>query len=182
MGIQDLAQRLKKLLPRNDEERRIFTFALGAIYAASWAEALGYSDTTEPNAAELVDQARRPVLDGLAKGIRPHEGRWVAGFYFNDALFRTDVAFERLIRYVTRDYARVAAARDVLPLNLYDAWNPIHEEAIGLKHYPHRGRRTPHGELLMSLDALVCGLQWCFDQPQRTDKPIVRRWQHFGPS
>jgi len=175
MNAKEFARRLKNLSPRNDEEHRIFTFTLGAIYAAACAEILDYSETTEPTPGDLVDQARQAVLDGLSEGELPYGGRWAAGFYFNSALFRTDVAFERLVRYITRDYETRRPAKHVLPLGLGLAWAPIHKEVIGMKHHPHLGRRTPYGELLEGLDALIRGLEWCFGCPEQTTPPRVRQ-------
>ena len=178
MSIAEVARRLKNLSPRNDEEYRIFTFALGAIYAAANAEALDFSHTTEPEPGELVRQAQS-VLNSLATGDMPRGNRWTAGYYFNDALFRTDVAFERLVRYMRRDYAGELGAQEVLSSDIRAAWDPIHEEVIGMKHYPHRGRRTQSDELMTGLDAFIRGFERCLRDPERTAEPRVRRPGHL---
>jgi hypothetical protein len=83
------------------------------------------------------------------------DGFWIAGFYLNNALFRTAAVYHRILKVVT-------GAVDAVPplqfkaLGLYARWNSIrlykvHTQVNELKHDP---QGVHHGRLVSYADAL----------------------------
>ena len=126
---------------------------LGAVYALILARHGDFADrTVGPIEVEAV--VRR--AGDLGKGRVRLDGKWMAGFHFNSALFRCAAVYHRLLKIVvskrtTHDWApqlRTEAA------NLYQQWrgsawssghiHAIHEQVNDLKHTPQgvHNRRT----------------------------------------
>jgi hypothetical protein len=78
---------------------------------------------------DFTDRTDRPTkIDAVAKrafkiaaGSVRTDGKWIAGFYFNDALFRTAAVYHRVLKIVVGENAYVPA---LLPKakNLFTHW------------------------------------------------------------
>src|SRR5262245_34968299 len=103
MSLQQIAGQLSQLKANTPERAGLILYASGALYSAFEAKKHGFVDrVADPNRwrAELND-AQLAATD-IAKGRRPAKSTWVWIVHFNNALFRLDVGFERVVRYVTR--------------------------------------------------------------------------------
>ena len=91
----------------NPSEATLCNFAFGALYAFDRAIALGYLDLwhDEHRHAQNEKISKRQakevthLADHLSAGRSLPSGSWLAGYYYNDALIRTDVCYEQLVRY-----------------------------------------------------------------------------------
>jgi hypothetical protein len=92
----------------------------------------------------------RAAALGIAKGEPPSTGRSVAGYYFNDALFRLDVGFETALRHLTgQKNGRIedvtATAKAMIDSSLMRHWHPVRDELNTLKHR-NPEQKTRHAE------------------------------------
>jgi hypothetical protein len=105
--IRILAAEIAAMRSRNPSEATLYNFAFGALYAFERAIALGYLDQWHEEhrrvQAEKISKSRAREVTHLAAhlsaGRSLPSGRWLAGYYYNDALIRTDVCYEQLARY-----------------------------------------------------------------------------------
>src|SRR5262245_31527055 len=127
---ESLAERLVQLSPRRSDEGDLVSVALGAVYALKRAVELDYSDRDITSWSD-TQKAGRIIGQGRALA----SGRYMAGYYFNDAILRLDVAYENVLRFITglMDYedqeTLVAKAKSKgIPHDLLMHWPLIHEE------------------------------------------------------
>ncbi len=116
---------------------------LGAVQALFLARSCSFED-------RVGKQIELPVLqkraEGLAEGRIRTDGKWIAGFYFNSALFRLSAVYHRLLKVVldtpnARDH--VGDLRDKVAAK-YKYWtsadwssrriSELHKEVNTLKH------------------------------------------------
>lgn len=105
--IRSLAAEIAAMKPRNPSEATLYNFAFGALYAFQRAIALEYLDQWRQEhgrvQTERISKRRarevRHLANHLSAGRSLPSGRWLAGYYFNDALIRADVCYEQLARY-----------------------------------------------------------------------------------
>src|SRR5262245_58955300 len=106
MDIFNLVERIKLLSPRTEEEASILALIFGAVYATALAEKYGYTLRKSHGGKDLVKEITAFVDTIVHKRIvpidlsTPEENFWLSGLYFNDAVVRTDIAFEWTARYV----------------------------------------------------------------------------------
>lgn len=108
---------------------------LGAVYALIWAHERGFRGKAGRSEFE-------PVLTratDLANGDMRETGNWMAGFHFNNAMFRISAIFDRLPKALAGDSNRAAAEylkrRGSAWVNT-DA-HAIRTQVNDLKHEPH---------------------------------------------
>jgi hypothetical protein len=161
-----LANRMRTLRRENDQERGIYSFTLAALYAVSKALDLGVS---RRRTSRLPDE--EPILAQLEEGRVPCSGNWLAGYYYNDALLRVDIAFEAIARRRSglagdEDIKRLIAEADRHGLNrkFLSRWPDVRREVNAMKHRNpeqiKRHRRVPKGldegeRLLSAVEALA---------------------------
>jgi hypothetical protein len=88
--------------------------------------------------------AIRADAERLAHGEQRIEGLWLAGYYFNDALFRISAVYHRYLQLVVYPFSRGDNyVNDLLPEVLmqrgpweHDSISQIHDEVNTLKHVP----------------------------------------------
>lgn len=118
---------------------------LGAVYSLIFAVANGYVDRPTALDKSSIDSVITRAND-LASGHVRTDGKWIAGFYFNNALFRLAAIYHRELKVV----AGKEKARDFVEALLPEArsrfkaakgcdWaniqiTKIHTEVNGLKH------------------------------------------------
>jgi hypothetical protein len=127
---------------------------LGAIYALAYAKKSEFQDrpTIPIEVPTVVTRAEQ-----LAKGLVRTDGKWMAGFYFNSALFRLSGTYHRALTIVVGHGGDVGNLRPDAE-QLYRGWTgkewgnsnvrAIHGQVVDLKHIPKgtfEHRRTDAG-------------------------------------
>jgi len=136
--LTELANRLAALSPRNAEDVGFMSVTVGAIYALRSALWSGY--VGRPSHQTLRGHVDKAAA-ALARSVRPATKTYLAGYYFNDALLRLDIAYENLIRRITRcrsderidDLIEAAGKKGIDPARFHE-WRKIRREVGGLKH------------------------------------------------
>src|SRR6202140_1060600 len=118
---------------------------LGAVYSLMYAK--HYKFSSRPQALGQNDirnvlvRAREMAVSKLRT-----EGKWTAGFYFNNALFRTSAVYHRALKIVTGNEEKDKNVGELRPVaeELYKRargvpWvntsvREVHKEVTGLKH------------------------------------------------
>lgn len=159
----------------------LYNFALGAIYSLARAEQLGYPrQSQEPDWVwRRMEEAKGLVLRMLVDGQPPEQGEWLAGFYFNDAIVRLDLAFEHILRYVGNlgptSAIREVAARKRFPSELLTIWSERGRNADNmLKHRSLESLEDPgmsFTDALSVMENLVCALNWVVRNPSPQQIP-----------
>jgi hypothetical protein len=179
MNPYDLAKRITSLESRNENEACLVTFAFGATYALAQAKELGYTDRgLHDNWKDRVKEARLLAsnLHSPKRSRLEKDNQWLAGFHFNNALFRTDVGFERVTRHIALDALKMddwralsdKGRRAGLPSELIDQWKRLRAEVVAMKHHNaelFKKDRMSYGEAFEALDRLISAIQWCFEKP-----------------
>jgi hypothetical protein len=171
MGLPECAALIANLNPRNEEETGLITFALGAVCCAVKAEQLGFTSQRDPDHWKDRRSEVLKIAQSLgAGGPLPHDGEWLANVYFNSALFRIDVAFERIARYVTQlnghegfqELLKRANKRG-LSTSLLAPWAKVRNDVNALKHRNPEALKRPTispPELVDALDCLIRSVDW----------------------
>jgi hypothetical protein len=87
--VSELAHRLAELNPVDREGEGLMSVAIGVMYALHSALAQDYSDADGTAFSHV-----RKAAEALARGQTPQTQKYLAGYYFNDALLRLDIAYE----------------------------------------------------------------------------------------
>jgi hypothetical protein len=104
----------------------------------------------------------------------PEEKVWLAGFYFDDALMRTDIAFEWIARcvvgipsnerrrYDKKKLSKKAQQRNVPQASL-DSWQAISDEIDVFEHHNQFAQdRMDDDSFIKALENLIITLEWYF--------------------
>jgi hypothetical protein len=183
MDIFNLAERIKLLSPRTEEEASILALTLGAVYATALADKYGYT-VRKSHGGKALGKEISSFVDAMIHNkvvpidpSTPEENFWLSGLYFNDAVVRTDIAFEWTARYVVgidpkcygpknlRDRARQRG----FPQKSLDAWTTIGIEVNRLKHRNQFTQdRMDYLGFCEVLENLILAVEWCFASPARS--------------
>lgn len=125
---------------------------LGAVYALIRAKQEGFRDRPGRTIAikPVVQRAGR-----IAAGSLKTDGLWIAGFYFNNALFRTAAVYHRILKVITGGNGFVPALLPTATAR-YPNWDntqlsKVHSQVNELKHDPqgvYHGRTVTYEEAL----------------------------------
>jgi hypothetical protein len=129
---------------------------LGAVYALIQAKHYKFADRAD-RSIDIKPVALRAAQ--IAKGRVRTDGQWVAGFYFNNALFRTAAVYHRILKIV------VGQERGYVPALLpeaqkrYPRWtsaeiDKVHNQVNDLKHTP----RGVHDQRTVTYDDAVAAI------------------------
>ncbi|OGW65609.1 MAG: hypothetical protein A3H49_03215 [Nitrospirae bacterium RIFCSPLOWO2_02_FULL_62_14] len=171
--IVEMASQLSQMTPKGVEQETFYNFAFGALHALARAEELGYRNQNKA----LGKSARRSaVVKKLAariakRGITISRGEWLAGYYYNDALLRMDIAYEHALRYRTGGKNGNAsqqikkALNGGMPKQLLDpSWIRLrYKEANPLKHHSEKFGEGPEIEpddAVKILEDLIKTVKW----------------------
>jgi|ERR1022692_1157430 hypothetical protein len=139
---------------------------LGAVYALIQTKHHHFADR-EGRPIDIKHVAQRAAQ--IAKGRVRTTGQWIAGFYFNNALFRTAAVYDRVLKIVVGKAAKVDKLRREAQI-LYPHWTCsklglVNSQVNDLKHTPrgvHDQRTVTYddcvaaiGELLDLIDAWI---------------------------
>ena len=175
--LKRLASRIGSVTPKDPEQATLYNFGFGAIYALARAEELGY--TSHARAPGIGMQRSREVkrcaTAMMGRDQLPRKGKWLAGFYFNDALIRADVSYEHVTRYFTKkrngnidDLIKKALSRGFPKKMLEPAWRDIRREVNKLKHKSLRFSEGPiidYGPALIAVSTLIDAVAWVLKRP-----------------
>ena len=189
MNPYDLAKRITSLDATNENEACLTTFAFGATYALARAKELGYTDRgLHDNWKDRVKEARLLAsnLHSPKRNRLEKDNKWLAGFHFNNALFRTDVGFERVTRHIALDATKKddrktlsdKARKAGLARDLIIPWKRLRDEVNDMKHHNaelFKKDRMSYQEAIEALDRLIRAIQWCFEQPSDWKKQRAGR-------
>jgi len=144
---------------------------LGAVYALILAKHADFTDRlTRPIEIAAVEKRAKQIAAGKVRT----DGKWMAGFHFNSALFRTAAVYHGILKIVVGRVAYVHELRG-RARELYRQWNHsdwtsdklemVHSQVNDLKHSPrgiHDQRTVAYqdavsavGELLDLIEAWV---------------------------
>ena len=163
--VARFANRIEKLLaarPTDPHLRDTLDLFLGVLYALALAKMEGFVDRTK--ASTQVTAITRRAADVAAGKIRL-DGKWMAGFHFNSALFRIAAVYHRLLKIVV-DNPDTGETVDVLrpkATKRYARWtghswsrtnaDAIHGEVTRLKHKPSATLNQRRAKFAQAFDA-----------------------------
>ena len=162
--LASCARRIGQLLKSpavtaNAEAQSSLDDFLGAVYALIRAKHEGFRD--RPGRTIAI----RPVAQRAARiaaGNLKTEGLWIAGFYFNNALFRTAAVYHRMLKVVTGGNGYVPTllpkARKQHPSWTSTELSKVHDQVNELKHDPrgiYHGRTVTYAEALAAACELL---------------------------
>ncbi|HVS89310.1 MAG TPA: hypothetical protein VHF01_13955 [Candidatus Acidoferrum sp.] len=115
---------------------------LGVLYALIFAKHNNFEERSGPIEVPAVVKRAENVAEGTVRT----SGKWLAGFYFNSALFRIAAAYHRGLKVVSRNETCRLYKADLLKIvepefpkwqhtnldNVYDEVNDLKHEAEGL--------------------------------------------------
>jgi hypothetical protein len=111
--LGELAGRLAELRTVESEDLGLISVAVGAVYAVKAAAKSGYSGRS----SHRTQQGHvRKVAEALARGETPQTDVYLAGYYFNDSLLRLDIAYEGVLRRITRQRGGDKRIADLIDL------------------------------------------------------------------
>lgn len=166
MSLAQLASRLSILKANTPEKAGLITFTIGALYSAFEAQKCGFTDRITHSERWRIELNDALLAAGdIAAARRSSKTSWVGIVHFNSALMRIDVAFERLIRYVTRntsgriDVLIRLARKKGIPSKPLRSWEKIRGQEVNvLKHRSPSAlirKRMKYAEMLKALEDLV---------------------------
>jgi hypothetical protein len=139
---------------------------LGAVYTLIFAVHYGFDDRPQPLTVKDINAVLVRAQD-MAIGRVRIEGKWTAGFFFSNALFRIASVYHRSLKTVTGKNGWAGPLAKIAKRK-YKAvrgrgWKDktlerIHEEVNGLKHDPKgilRGRKTEFQHAEKAVDELL---------------------------
>jgi hypothetical protein len=148
---------------------------LGAIYAMIFARLTGFTDRVGVP-IELDKVSIR--AEQIALGRVRTDGKWMAGFHFNSALFRIAAAYHRALKIVLEELTSKEYAPALRPraAERYRAWKSkdwqstcneaVYAEVNHLKHTPegvYEGRQVQFKDALSATEELLELIEaWAF--------------------
>jgi hypothetical protein len=140
--LASCARRISRLLKSpavtaNAEAQSSLDDFLGAVYALIRAKQEGFRDWPgRPIAIRPVAHRAARIAGGNLKT----DGLWIAGFYFNNALFRTAAVYHRMLKVITGANGYVPALLPTARAR-YPNWDntqlsKVHSQVNELKHEP----------------------------------------------
>jgi hypothetical protein len=149
LKLTALAGRIAQLLHSKPQPKQSLQACLddllGAVYSLMYAKHYKFDSRPRPlgqkDIQNVLVRARKMAVSKLRT-----EGKWTAGFYFNNALFRTSAVYHRSLKILTGSEESNKGLRDLGPLadKLYqetrkvpwanESVRKVHCEVNGLKH------------------------------------------------
>ena len=150
---------------------------LGAVYCLIHAKHHDFEDrTNKPIETDVIQKRASEIKNGEVR----IDGKWIAGWHFNGALFRIAAVFHRLLKLAegdpeSREYVpallpRVNARYKVLTGNDWSSnrTNAIHDEVNTLKHSPqalYSARKATFDDALNGINELLDLFETCIITP-----------------
>lgn len=171
--LMELSQRIAVLLESPGVKASQYLQAslddmLGAVYSLMLAKHYDYSERPKGSPPEIQAVINR--AKDMAAGKVRTDGKWTAGFYLNNALFRVSAVYHRILKIVAARQTDQVYVRDLLPeaeARYQSAtgrpWNytnvkEIHEEVNTLKHTAdgvYGGRQVTFRQVVLALGEML---------------------------
>jgi hypothetical protein len=141
---------------------------LGAVYSLIYARSRDYDDRQQTLGPQDIQAVRVRASDMSIRRVRT-EGKWTAGFYFNNSLFRVSAIYHRALKIVTgKEKETYADTLRPIAESLFQNWEnrgwtstnlaKLHREVNELKHTPdgiYQGRDIQFSEATSAVDELL---------------------------
>jgi hypothetical protein len=142
---------------------------LGAVYSLIYARNHDYDDRQQALGQSEMRSVHIRATD-MGTGKVRVEGKWTAGFYFNNALFRISAIYHRALKIVANKEAKRDWADTLRPVaeSLFQSWENrlwtntslvnLHKEVNDLKHTAsgnYHGREVKFPEAVSALNELL---------------------------
>ncbi len=170
--LRCIAGHLARLSPSSGQQSTPLNFAVGALLALTKAEQLDYPSLKSSGTRGLrMWRKAKGICLEIERGLDlPTHGEWLAGYYFNDGIIRIAVAYEHIVRHVTKLHGNESfrrlkreAVREGLKTEWVSSWESVHKEVNRLKHQNLKfvdGPLLKYDQALQALDHLVYALKW----------------------
>jgi hypothetical protein len=183
-ALTDYARRIGALLTKaavlaNTDLAGSLDDFLGVVYALIQAKQYGFTDRTAPIDITAVEKRASMIAAGKVR----LDGKWIAGGYFNNALFRTAAIYHRVLKIIVGGNGFVPT---LLPKAqaLYPQWtshnlDQVHTQVNDLKHTP----RGVHDQRTVTFAAAVAAAGELLDLIEAwtaANVPVVPKQQ--GPT
>ncbi len=133
----------------------LLDLTVGALVSLVRAGQLGYKERIGKALSAKYYEKLNRLASGMAKGVLPDDRPWLAGYYFNSALFRLGAAREMTSKLLTSlDKRKATKGSIVTPAGL----DRVYDEYCSLKHdlrSLRMGRRVTFEQAMESLSELV---------------------------
>lgn len=184
--VRNIAAQIAAMRPKSPSESTLYNFAFGSLYAFERAIDLGYFNQWRKEGegkrieTEKISmrRARQVKLQAnhLKIGDSVTPGEWLAGYYYNDALIRTDVCYEQLARYSGRvrekserkkreELEKLAIDRGLRKDLIVPWWKQVRNEVNLIKHqsiFTTEGPSIDPENTLRAIENLVEGIRSIF--------------------
>ncbi len=152
---------------------------LGAVYALIQANQLGFANRTNRATSICAVEA---LARQIATGDVEVDKRWLAGFYFNNALFRIAAVCHRVLQIVLTGKDAGVNKYRAKAEGLYQGWtggklSMVHGEVITLKHTPEgvfSGRTVTYDDASSALGELLALIEFYTAGRQSKTQPSAR--------
>lgn len=185
--IKQLAEQLRDVQPKNAASYTLCNFAFGALYAFGRAVSLEYlvqyDEEVSPSPSISVSRQRATEVSHLAADLAkedvplgkalPTSGRWLAGYYYNDALLRIDVCYEQVTRYFLNEQGFVngdwllaqSLKKDFPPDLIAPTWPKVRGHVNDIKHKSTKKNKTEGpaispADTLKAIKVLIAAVAW----------------------
>lgn len=173
-------------------------FAFGALYAFGRAVSLEYlaqyRQETSPASRDPVSKQRAVEVSQLAASLAkenvplgkalPVSGKWLAGYYYNDALLRIDVCYEQVTRYflseqgfVNGDWLLAQSLKKDFPPDLVaPTWPKVRGHVNDIKHKSTKKNKTEGPAIspvdtLTAIKTLIAAVAWVIENRSASHRP-----------
>jgi|LNFM01.1.fsa_nt_gb hypothetical protein len=185
--VRNIAAQIAAMKPSIPAESTLYNFAFGSLYAFERAIDLGYLNQWrkkegEGNRSQMEKISMRRArqvkqqANHLMAGRSVTPGEWLAGYYYNDALIRTDVCFEQLARFYGRvrrkserkerkELERLAIDRGLPNDLIVPWWKNVRDEVNLIKHqsvFTTEGPSIDPETTLRAIEQLIAGVKFVF--------------------
>jgi hypothetical protein len=142
---------------------------LGAVYSLIYARNHGYDERQQSLSPKDIQAVHIRAADMSAGKVRT-EGKWTAGFYFNNALFRLAAIYHRALKIITGRENEKLYVETLRPIaeTLFQNWTKqkwtyanltkLHKQVNELKHGAdgiYEGRDVRFEEAVRAVDELL---------------------------
>lgn len=148
---------------------------LGAVYALIQAKLHDFADRTGPIQIKAVQKRAQKIAAGKVRT----DGKWIAGFHFNNALFRTAAVQHRILKIIIGKDNSVPKLRNeakmVFPQWTSDKLDVVHDQVNVLKHERrgvHDARTVAYSDAVAAVGELLNLIEaWTTANALSTTKP-----------
>jgi hypothetical protein len=196
--IKQLAEQLRRVQPEIAAECTLYNFAFGVLYAfgravsleylTQYGEELSHSPSipvSKQRATEVSQLAANLASENVPLGnALPASGKWLAGYYYNDALLRVDVCYEQVTRYFLNEQGFVngdwllaqSLKKDFPPELVAPTWPKVRGHVNDIKHKSTKKNKTEGpaispADTLNAIKVLMAAVAWVIENRRTSQRP-----------